>query len=105
VLYRHVPPRLIERAKQGFGVPLAAWLRGPLRDWAEDLLDPVTLGREGYLNVAQVRSAWADHLSGRRDLHYPLWDVLMFQAWLRQSVSQTLTPNTRQSDESFALVN
>ncbi len=82
VLYKHVPKELIERPKQGFGVPLAAWLRGPLREWAEALITPDRLKREGYFHVAQVRSKWDEHLSGQRDWQYLLWDVLMFQAWL-----------------------
>lgn len=65
----------------GFGVPMAAWLRGPLREWAEALLDPVRLKREGYLDGALVRRNWEDHLSGRRNLQYALWAALMFQAW------------------------
>jgi asparagine synthase (glutamine-hydrolysing) len=82
VLYRHVPRELIERPKQGFGVPLADWLRGPLRDWAEALISTQRLKREGFFDVAQVRSKWDQHLSGQRNWHYLLWDVLMFQAWL-----------------------
>jgi asparagine synthase (glutamine-hydrolysing) len=82
VLYRHVPQALIERPKTGFGVPLAAWLRGPLRDWAENLLAEQRLKEQGLLNVAAVRGMWADHLSGTRDWKYLLWNVLMLQAWL-----------------------
>jgi asparagine synthase (glutamine-hydrolysing) len=82
VLYRYVPRELIERPKAGFGIPLEAWLRGPLRGWAEELLDERRLRREGYFDPALVREKWATHLSGRQDLQYDLWDVLMFQAWL-----------------------
>lgn len=82
VLYRHVPRALIERPKMGFGVPIGAWLRGPLREWAEALLEPSRLRREGFFEPAPVRHAWDEHLGGRRDRQYPLWCVLMFQAWL-----------------------
>lgn len=84
VLYRHVPPSLIDRPKMGFGVPLDDWLRGPLREWAEDLLAPQRLKQEGLLNDAIVRAAWEAHLSGTRRLGARLWSVLMFQAWLRR---------------------
>jgi len=82
VLYRHVPPALVDRPKMGFGVPIGAWLRGPLRPWAEELLDPRRLGAQGLLDPEPVRVAWKQHLSGRRDLGYELWDVLSLQAWL-----------------------
>jgi asparagine synthase (glutamine-hydrolysing) len=82
VLERYVPQALTERPKKGFAVPIDRWLRGPLRGWAEDLLAPDLLRRDGYLDAAVVRERWTGHLSGARNDHRALWHVLVFQAWL-----------------------
>jgi asparagine synthase (glutamine-hydrolysing) len=82
VLDQYVPAHLIDRPKKGFNLPIGAWLRGPLRPWAEAQLDATRIRREGIFDVAVVHSAWRDHLSGRRDMHMRLWTILMFQAWL-----------------------
>ncbi|CAN1496827.1 AsnB Asparagine synthase (glutamine-hydrolyzing) [Burkholderiaceae bacterium] len=82
VLYKYVPRKLIDRPKAGFGIPVGQWLRGPLREWAEGLLDEQRLEREGYFYPAPIRTKWAEHLSGKRDHTPSLWAVLMFQSWL-----------------------
>jgi asparagine synthase (glutamine-hydrolysing) len=82
VLYKYVPQALIERPKAGFGIPVGIWLRGPLREWAEALLNPQRLADEGYLIPGLITRIWTEHLSGRRDHTAKLWAVLMFQAWL-----------------------
>jgi asparagine synthase (glutamine-hydrolysing) len=87
LLYRHVPRKLIERPKMGFGVPIDSWLRGPLRDWAEALLDERRLRDEGYFRPEPIRGLWQTHLSGRLNEQARLWTVLMFQSWLEAQKS------------------
>jgi asparagine synthase (glutamine-hydrolysing) len=84
VLYRYMPPNLIERPKKGFNAPVGKWLKGPLRDWAEALLDEKRLRDEGFFHHKHIRKQWQEHLSGKMDWGYYLWDLLMFQAWLDQ---------------------
>jgi asparagine synthase (glutamine-hydrolysing) len=81
VLDRHVPRRLVARPKAGFAMPIGGWLRGPLREWAEELLSERRLGEGGLLNPAPIRARWREHLDGRRNWQAALWTVLMFQAW------------------------
>jgi asparagine synthase (glutamine-hydrolysing) len=87
ILYKHVPKHLIERPKAGFAIPIGAWLRGPLRDWAEAHLDQRRLLSEGYFHAAPIRQRWAEHLDGSKDHTPALWSVLMFQAWLEHERS------------------
>lgn len=90
VLYRYVPRELMDRPKRGFHMPIAEWLRGPLRDWAEGYLDEHRLQREGVLDPREIRKKWAEHLSGTTRWDYQLWTVLMFEAWL--DTSDTIVP-------------
>jgi asparagine synthase (glutamine-hydrolysing) len=96
LLYRYVPREMVDRPKSGFGIPLATWLRGPLRAWAESLLEESRLRQDGYFDSALIVKIWREHLSGKNNWEYHLWDVLMFQAWLDES--------RRKSDDQFAYV-
>ena len=84
LLYKHVPQKLVDRPKQGFGLPVASWLRGPLREWVEELIDESRLKKEGYFHPQPIRIAWNEHLKGKNRQNQ-LWGVLMFQAWLEEN--------------------
>jgi asparagine synthase (glutamine-hydrolysing) len=84
ILHKYVPRHLVERPKMGFGVPLDSWLRDPLREWAETLLDSQKLKSQGLLNAEIITKKWTEHLAGERNWQYQLWNVLMFQAWHEQ---------------------
>lgn len=85
ILYRHVPRELVERPKAGFAIPVGRWLRGPLRDWADDLLSQDRLKSKNYLDANVVCKLWSEHRAGTRDWTARLWNVLMFQSWLESS--------------------
>jgi len=82
-LGKHLPAALFERPKSGFAIPMSDWLRGPLRDWAEDLLSEDALLESGLLQPEPIRLAWETHLSGRQNLQNPIWAILMYQLWGR----------------------
>jgi asparagine synthase (glutamine-hydrolysing) len=84
LLYRYVPRELVERPKMGFAIPIDSWLRGPLREWAEDLLDEAKLSQTGLFDVTAVRACWHAHQSGGHNWQHRLWTVVMFQAWLQR---------------------
>ena len=85
ILYRHVPKTLIDRPKMGFGVPIDAWIRGPLRDWAESLLDTTRIKNEGFFNPSLILQKWTEHLNGQYNWQNHLWNLLMFQSWLEKN--------------------
>ena len=85
LLYREVPRHLVERPKAGFGIPVGEWIKGPLRPWAEDLLDPQAMRAQGFFDPRIVQRRWHDHLAGRRDATAAIWAILMFQSWLEAS--------------------
>jgi len=85
ILNKYVPKNLTEREKMGFGVPIGMWLRGSLRDWAENLLNETKLKKDGYFNPKLITDKWTEHLSGKKNWQYDLWDILMFQAWLDEN--------------------
>lgn len=82
VLYKYVPKNLVERPKQGFAIPLAAWLKGPLREWAEELLSESRLSNQGIFHASVARRLWHEHLEGRWDWSVQLWGLLVFQQWM-----------------------
>jgi asparagine synthase (glutamine-hydrolysing) len=83
VLHEYVPQSMVERPKMGFAVPLGTWLRGPLKNWAEDLISPESLRAQGYLNEQLISQKWGEHLRSERNWEHQLWGVLMFQSWLQ----------------------
>jgi asparagine synthase (glutamine-hydrolysing) len=87
ILYKHVPRELIERPKMGFGIPIDSWLRGPLREWAEDLLNEDRMRAEEFFDPKPIRQLWQEHLAGTHDNQYYLWDILVFQEWLRSQTA------------------
>ena len=89
LLSNYVPPVLFERPKRGFSLPLAEWLRGPLRDWVESLLDERRMRQEGFFDAEKVQRKWREHLSGSRNWHPHLWNVIAFQLWHARQLQDT----------------
>ena len=85
ILNEYVPKNLTQRPKMGFEIPIGSWLRGPLRDWAENLLNEKRLNQENFFNTKFVRAKWFDHLDGKKNWQHDLWDILMFQVWLENN--------------------
>lgn len=90
-LHRYVPPAIVERPKQGFGIPVGAWLKGPLRDWVESLLDERRVRREGFLDPSSVRRKWQEHLAGTHDRQNEIWGAVVFQEWLAHNAAAPMT--------------
>ena len=84
ILYKYIPKKLVERPKVGFGVPIDSWLRGPLKDWAQALLDKTKLKNQGFFNSDLVNIKWTEHLSGKKNWQHEIWSILMFQEWLNK---------------------
>jgi asparagine synthase (glutamine-hydrolysing) len=100
IAYKYVPKGLLERPKMGFGIPIDEWLRGPLKQWASDLLSPLALNRIGLLDPVPIAEKWAEHQTGARNWQHFLWNVLMFEAWnASYRPSQSSSPS---SDRAIA---
>ena len=84
VLKRYLPKKLIEKPKMGFSVPIGEWLRGPLKNWANELLDEKLIDSQKYFSKKSIKNKWSEHLKGRRDWSKQLWTILMFQSWLKE---------------------
>ena len=84
ILYKYLPRDLINQQKKGFGIPIGQWIRGPLRDWAESLLNKKRLNEEGFFNPEPIRKKFEEHISGKENWEFHIWSVLMFQAWLEE---------------------
>ena len=85
ILKKYIPEHLIERPKQGFGVPIDSWLLGPLREWASELLEEKKINDGLFINSELISKRWKEHLSGDRNWHYPIWNILMLQSWLEKN--------------------